>query len=371
MKILITGASGFIGRNLCANFSLRPGTELLTFDLDDPPETLETSAKACDFALHFAGVNRPESEREFQTVNSGLTQKLVKLLEGREKPAPLVLASSSQASLDNPYGRSKKAAEEAAFAYGERTGAKVYVYRFPNVFGKWCRPGYNSVVATFCHNAARARPLRIDAPEKELTLIYVDDLAADLGAAIEGRKRPEADGFCAVRPVYIVTLGALAEAVTGFAASRGSLTQGYDRADPFLRKLYSTFTSHLPEDGLAVAADMKHDARGYFAELIKSPHFGQISVSRTRPGVTRGNHWHNSKAEKFMVVEGRAVIRFRQYGGGRVIEYPVSGEKIEIIDIPAGYAHAIQNTGRTDVLTVFWAGEVFDPGDPDVFAQEV
>jgi len=369
MKLLITGSSGFIGRNLCANFSMWPDTEILLFDLDDPPETLESHAKACDFVLHFAGVNRPESEKEFQTGNVDLTRKLVALLESR--PVPLVLSSSTQATLDNPYGQSKKAAEEAAFAYAERTGAKVFVYRFPNVFGKWCRPNYNSVVATFCHNAAKGLPLRIDAPEKELTLVYVDDLVADLAKVLDGQKQPGPNGFCTVEPEYTITLGELAQAITDFAASRSNLTQGYDRADPLLRKLYSTFTSYIPEDKLSVAADMKPDARGYFAELIKSPHFGQISVSRTKPGIVRGNHWHNSKAEKFIVIEGQAVIRFRKYGGGQAIEYPVSGEKIEIVDIPAGYSHSIQNIGSTDVLTVFWAGEPFDLGAPDVFPLEV
>jgi UDP-2-acetamido-2,6-beta-L-arabino-hexul-4-ose reductase len=189
--------------------------------------------------------------------------------------------------------------------------------------------------------------------------------------ALEGRKRPEPNGFCAVRPEYTVTLGRLAKIITGFAASRDNLTHDYDRADPFLRKLYSTFTSYIPEDKLSVPADMKPDPRGWFAELVKSPHFGQISVSRTKPGIVRGNHWHNSKVEKFIVVEGEAVIRFRQYSGGEVIEYPVSGEKIEIVDIPPGYSHSIQNIGRTDVLTIFWAGEMFDPADPDVFALEV
>ncbi len=371
MKILITGSSGFIGKNLMAALAQRGDVETIPFDLPDSLGDLRAKAADADFVFHLAGVNRPIDPAQFETGNAGLTGALAQILKQAGRKAPLVLSSSIQAAEDNPYGLSKKAAEDAALRYAEDTGAPVYIYRFPNVFGKWCRPNYNSVVATFCHNAARNMPLRVDDPQKEISLLYIDDLVAEMMRALDGAPMRDAGVFCSAQPVSAISLGDLAGAIEGFARSRQDFTHGYDRADPFMQKLYATFTSFLPEDSFSVAADMKKDARGYFAELIRSAHFGQISVSRTKPGVTRGNHWHHTKVEKFIVIEGEAVISFRKIGGDEVIAYRVSGENVEIVDIPPGYTHAIENIGQGDVLTIFWAGELFDPDHPDTMFQEV
>lgn len=377
MKILITGAAGFMGRNLAENLKLRQH-ELLLFDVNDTEATLREYAAQAEFVFHLAGVNRPKEESEFQAGNADFTQALLDLLAqagaARANGAvPVAMTSSIQAALNNPYGRSKREAEEAMFAYGGRTGAPVYVYRFPNAFGKWSRPNYNSVVATFCYNAARGLPLRIDDPSREMTFVYIDDIVDEFLRALQGAATPSPalPGYYESPVTHSITLGGLAEAVQGFAQSRRDLTHAYDRSDPLLQKLYATWLSYLPEDGFSSAADMKRDARGFFAELIKSPYFGQISVSRTRPGITRGNHWHNTKVEKFIVVEGEALITFRKIDSDEVLEYPVSGEKVEIVDIPPGYTHAITNTGTTDLLTIFWAGELFDPEHPDTYFLEV
>lgn len=368
--MLITGSSGFVGKNLAATLALREGVEILRYDLGTLEPLADLAARA-DFVFHLAGVNRPQDVSEFQTGNAELTKQLCDMLVKTGRRTPLALSSSIQAAMDNPYGASKKAAEDAVFSYARNTGAPVLVYRLCNLFGKWCRPNYNSVVATFCHNAAHGLPLRVDDPDKTLELLHIDDLVAAFLSALDGQTVPGSDGFCRAGPTHGVTLGRLAELIAGFAASRTDLTHRFDRSEPFVRKLYGTFLSYLEPDALCVPADMKTDARGYFTELIKSPLFGQISVSRTKPGVTRGNHWHNAKVEKFIVVEGRAMITFRKIGGSEVVTYPVTGDKIEIVDIPPGYTHAIKNVGEDDVITIFWAGELFDPENPDTVFEEV
>ena len=371
MKILITGSSGFIGKNLVANLSLRHQLELLPFDLPQTIGDLERLVHQADIIFHLAGVNRPSNPEEFRSGNADLTKTLLDMLEGEDRKIPVIISSSTQAEMDNPYGRSKKEAEDLVFDYAKKNDAPAYVYRFPNVFGKWCRPNYNSVVATFCHNTANNIPLRIDDPAKELTLLYIDDIIAEFVKIIGGEALPQADAVLSVSPVYKITLGDLAKTVASFADSRRSITQDYDRNDPFIQKLYATYISHINPDDLGIAAEMKRDERGFFAELIKSPYFGQISVSRTKPGVTRGSHWHNTKAEKFIVISGRAVIRLRKIGAEEIIEYPVSGDEIRIIDIPPGYTHNILNVGEEDVLTIIWAGELFDPETPDTIFEKV
>ena len=370
MRILVTGANGFIGKNLCANLGLRTDIELMLFDLPQTIEDLEHLVPQVDLIFHLAGVNRPLNNDEFQSGNADLTHDLLCLVEKENRRIPFVLSSSTQAALDNPYGLSKRNAEELVFDFARRNSAPVYVFRFANVFGKWCRPNYNSVVATFCHNAANRIPLRVDDPAKELSLLYIDDILSELNRIIEGKLTPNADSILYVSPTYPITLGKLAETVNGFADSRMSITLEQNRSDALTQKLYATFLSYLPTDEFDVPADMKHDDRGFFAELIKSPHFGQISVSRTKPGVTRGNHWHNTKVEKFIVVEGSAIIKFRKIGTDETIEYPVSGDEIKIVDIPPGYIHNIQNVGKGDLLTIFWAGELFDPDNPDTFFEK-
>jgi len=375
MRVLITGASGFVGRNLCANLARLPEEfTLLRFDVETPAEALAEYAEQADFVIHLAGVNRPGNPAEFVTGNFELTRELLAMLKQRTEKIPFVLASSTQAALDNPYGESKRAAEAEAFAYARETGAPAYVFRYPGVFGKWCRPFYNSVVATFCHQAARNEAMRVDDPSIELNLLYIDDLIETLMAFLRGGgacQPSETDGFCHASPIYSITLGRLADTLRGFADSRAAFAITGDRADPLTRKLYATFLSYLPEDGFAVPALRHADARGDFAELIKSAHFGQVSVSRTLPGVTRGQHWHNTKVEKFIVIQGEGIIRFRKLGSDAVLSYPVSGERYDIVDIPPGYTHNIENTGSGELLLLLWAGELFDRENPDTYFEEV
>ncbi len=371
MRVLITGASGFIGRNLCVNLARQEDFTLLRFDREDSEETLAAWARQADFVVHLAGVNRPTDPAEFTQGNAELTQRLMALLRERGEKVPVMLASSAQASLGNPYGQSKCEAEDAVFAYGRDTGAPVYVFRFPGVFGKWCRPFYNSVVATFCHQAARGEALRVDAPEKALPLLYIDDLVHALIGMLRGDCAPAGEGFCAATPTYEPTLGWLAETIESFARTRSAFTLNGDRNDPLIRKLYATFLSYLPEQGFAVPAVSHADARGDFAELIKSPHFGQVSVSRTKPGITRGQHWHNTKVEKFIVIQGEGVIRFRKLESEEVISYAVNAARYDVVDIPPGYTHSIENTGKDELLLLIWAGEMFDPAAPDTYYEEV
>lgn len=370
-RVLITGANGFIGRNLEANLRLQPRLELLLFDLPQTVEDLGRLASKADFIFHLAGVNRPQNTDEYRSGNTELTRMLISFLEKENRKTPVVLSSSIQAELDNPYGRSKKEAEELVFGYAKKNSAPIYIYRFTNVFGKWCKPNYNSVVATFCHNAANNIPMRIDDPATELTLLYIDDLIKEFKRILAGEVKPQADTVMGVSTTYKVTLGNLADMINRFADSRVSITHDFDRNDLFIQKLYATYISYVDSEKLDIPADMKRDGRGYFAELIKSPHFGQISVSRTKPGITRGDHWHNTKAEKFIVIEGNAVIALRKIGFEDIIEYNVSGDEIRIIDIPSGYTHSIRNVGENDVLTVFWAGELFDPENPDTYFEKV
>ena len=282
----------------------------------------------------------------------------------------LVLSSSTQAALDNPYGLSKRQAEDAVFDFGRETGASVFVFRLPGVFGKWCRPNYNSVVATFCHNIARDLPIAISDPAREIELVYIDDVVRAFIGIMDGRL-PVSDGkYCLAEPTYRISLGALAETIQGFRDSRVSLALP-DMSDPFIRALYATYVSYLPADSFAYALTQRTDPRGELAELLKSPHIGQIFVSRTRPGITRGNHYHDTKVEKFVVLEGDAVIRFRHILGGDVIEYPVSGREFRVVDIPPGYTHSIENVGQNDLIVLFWADEIFDPDIPDTFGMTV
>ena len=371
MKILITGANGFIGKNLQTGLAGYPDTGLLLFDLPQAAEDLRKHIRNADFVFHLAGVNRPQNDKEFQTGNTDLTDTLLQMIESENRKIPLVLTSSVQAELNNPYGQSKKAAEDLVFAYAKKNGAPAYVYRLPNVFGKWCKPNYNSVVATFCHNSANKIPLRIDDPEKQLTLLYIDDILSEFQKVLAGKITPSSEMPLSVAPTYKITLGQLAEKITAFAQSRRTFTVKEDMSDELSRKLFATFLSYVPLNEAAIPAAMKTDERGFFAELIRSPHFGQISMSRTKPGVTRGNHWHSTKVEKFIVIEGNAIIRLRKIGSEEITEHHVSGNEIKVVDMPPGCTHSIQNIGSTDVLTIFWTGETFDPQNPDTIFESV
>jgi UDP-2-acetamido-2,6-beta-L-arabino-hexul-4-ose reductase len=373
MIVVVTGAKGFVGRNLTAELMNRKEYEVLPFDLGDSDEALEDALACADFVFHLAGVNRPTDEADFDRGNRGFTEHVLELLEKHGREVPVVITSSIQAALENPYGLSKKGAEEAAFAWAARTGGKALVYRLPNLFGKWCRPNYNSVVATFCHNIARGLPIDIRDPAARLELVYIDDLLKELLRALAGRAHKGADGFCFVPETHSVLLGKLAEILRAFRLSRETLVLP-DFSSPLVRALYATYVSYLPENEFAYKPEMKRDARGFLSELIKRPGFGQIFVSRTKPGITRGNHWHHTKVEKFIVVEGEAVVRFRKVDSDEVREvreYPVSGSEISVVDIPAGYTHSIVNVGETDLVTLFWADEVFDLNHPDTYYLEV
>lgn len=383
--ILITGSGGFVGRNLVATLQTRGYTDLMLFEKDDTPETLADYCRRAAFVVHLAGINRPKDPSEFYSGNAGLTDTMLSLLEEAGSRAPVLVTSSIQASLDNDYGKSKLQAEQAIFAHGQRTGAPVFVFRMEGVFGKWCRPNYNSVVATFCHNVAHGLPIQVRDPAYSLPLVYIDDVVACILDAMEkGEAVRDETGICRIHPVHTVTLGQLAETIQGFAKARGgkaALALGTDglptlevpdlTADSFTKKLYSTYLSYLPADDFAYDLNMHCDNRGSFTEFLRTPERGQVSVNISKPGIVKGNHWHHTKNEKFLVVKGEGVIRFRQIFSDEVIEYHVSGEKLQVVDIPCGYTHNIENVGEGEMVTVMWANEAFDPAHPDTFAMQV
>ena len=364
--ILITGAGGFIGKNLVATLKTAGYTDLMLFERDDTPETLAGYAARAGFVFHLAGINRPKNPSEFYAGNAGLTETLLALLDKAGNKAPVLVTSSTQAALDNDYGKSKAQAEQAIFAHGQTTGAPVYVFRLPGVFGKWCRPNYNSVVATFCHNSANGLPLSVRDPEYQLPLVYIDDVVASFVAALDGNCTREGD-YCVVPVVHETTLGHLAETIEGFARNRETLDVPDQTPGSLEQKLYSTWLSYLPADRFSYPLNMHCDNRGSFTEFLHTPAHGQVSINISRPGIVKGNHWHHSKNEKFLVVKGTGVIRFRALDSTEVIEYHVSGDKLEVVDIPTGYTHNIENVGEDDMVTVMWANEVFDPDHPDTF----
>lgn len=364
--ILITGAGGFIGKNLVATLKTAGYTDLMLFERDDTPETLADYAARAGFVFHLAGINRPKDPSEFYAGNAGLTDTLLALLDKAGNKAPVLVTSSTQAALDNDYGKSKAQAEQAIFAHGQTTGAPVYVFRLPGVFGKWCRPNYNSVVATFCHNSANGLPLSVRDPEYRLPLVYIDDVVASFVAALDGNCTREGD-YCVVPVVHETTLGHLAETIEGFARNRETLDVPDQTPGSLEQKLYSTWLSYLPADRFSYPLNMHCDNRGSFTEFLHTPAHGQVSINISRPGIVKGNHWHHSKNEKFLVVKGTGVIRFRALNSTEVIEYHVSGDKLEVVDIPTGYTHNIENVGEDDMVTVMWANEVFDPDHPDTF----
>lgn len=364
--ILITGAGGFIGKNLVSTLKTAGYTDLMLFERDDTPETLAEYAARAGFVYHLAGINRPKDPSEFYAGNAGLTETLLSLLDKAGNKAPVLVTSSTQAALDNDYGKSKAQAEQAIFAHGQATGAPVYVFRLPGVFGKWCRPNYNSVVVTFCHNSANGLPLSVRDPEYRLPLVYIDDVVASFVAALDGSCTREGD-YCVVPVVHETTLGHLAETIEGFAKNRETLDVPDQTPGSLEQKLYSTWLSYLPADRFSYPLNMHCDNRGSFTEFLHTPAHGQVSINISKPGIVKGNHWHHSKNEKFLVVKGTGVIRFRALDSTEVIEYHVSGDKLEVVDIPTGYTHNIENVGQDDMVTVMWANEVFDPDHPDTF----
>lgn len=398
MNILVTGAGGFVGRNLvCALKNLRDGRdrtrpsleigEIYEYDLDSTAEELEAYCAGADFVFHLAGVNRPKNPEEFMRGNFGFASTLLDTLKRHGNTCPVMISSSIQATCigryDGEYGRSKRAGEELILAYGEETGAKVLVYRFPNLFGKWCRPNYNSAVATFCHNIANDLPITVSDRSTQLELLYIDDLVAELLDALEGREHRCgfdgieavlcADGrYCAAPVTHKVTLGEIVDLLERFKAQTSTLVVPEIPAGSFAKKLYSTYLSYLPREKVAFPLKMNEDARGSFTELLKPEKCGQFSVNISKPGITKGQHWHNTKWEFFIVVSGHGLIRQRKIGTDEVLHFEVSGEKLKAVHMLPGYTHDITNLSDTKPLvTLMWANEPFDPAKPDTFYEVV
>ncbi len=399
MKILITGARGFLGRNLVENLKAlrdgknrtRPGLQieaLYEYDLDTPRSVLEEGCREADFVFHLAGVNRPEDPAEFEKGNCGFSAELLGLLKAAGNRCPVMLSSSVQASLtgrfgDSPYGRSKRAGEELFFRYAEESGAKVLVYRFPNLAGKWIRPNYNSAVGTFCHNVAHDLPITVNDPRVELELLFIDDLMEALFDALEGKERhcgyddltplPNENGpYCWAPVTHKATLGRIVELLYSFHDQPRTLLLPAIPPGSFEKKLYSMYLSYLPKEKVAFELKMNEDARGSFTELLKTADHGQFSVNVSRPGITKGQHWHNSKWEFFIVVSGHGLIQERKLGTEEVLEFEVSGEHIRAVHMLPGYTHNIINLSETEnLVTLMWANEIFDPARPDTFYEPV
>ena len=399
MNILITGAAGFVGKNLTAALQcLKNGTDrtrpnlsigtLYLYDIDAPETVLEEGCKNADFVFNLAGVNRPKSQEEFMQGNFGFASTLLNTLKKYNNTCPVMLSSSIQATLvgryaDGEYGKSKKAGEELFFRYAEETGAKVLIYRFPNLFGKWCRPNYNSAVATFCHNMANDLPITVSDPNIGLELMYIDDLVAEMLDALEGKEHHcefegvdtllQQDGrYCAAPVSHKVTLGQIVDLLNSFKAQPQTLIMPEIPDGSFAKKLYSTFLSYLPEEKVIFDLKMNQDARGSFTELVKTEKCGQFSVNISKPGITKGQHWHHTKWEFFIVVSGTGLIQMRKIGTDQVLEYRVSGERIQAVHMLPGYTHNIINLSETqDLITVMWANERFDPQKPDTFFEVV
>lgn len=399
MDILITGAAGFVGRNLTARLeAIQDGRDrthpqlqidrLYLYDIDSEPELLEEACRKADFVFNLAGVNRPQNPDEFMQGNFGFASKLLDTLKKYRNTCPVMLSSSIQATLvgryaDGDYGKSKKAGEELFFQYAQETGARVLVYRFPNLFGKWCRPNYNSAVATFCNNYANDLPITVSDPAVRLELLYIDDLVEEMLLALEGKEHhcefsgvdtvlsPEGR-YCAAPVTHHVTLGQIVELLESFKAQPVTLVMPQIPQGSFAQKLYSTYLSYLPKEKIAIPLKMNTDHRGSFTELMRTEKCGQMSVNISKPGITKGQHWHNTKWEFFIVVSGRALIQMRKIGTDEILNFEVSGEKLEAIHILPGYTHNIINLSDTeDMVTIMWCNECFDPNRPDTFYEVV
>lgn len=368
-KVLVTGSCGFIGKNLVQALSRRDNIDVLRFDSRDDISSLSELLREAEIIYHLAGVNRPERVEDFEKGNTDLTKTIVSTLRDLNRKPTIVLSSSTQARLDNPYGISKKNAEDALIEYHRETGAPVFIYRLTNVFGKWCKPNYNSAVATFCYNISHGLDISISDPQNEMKLIYIDDVIASFMDVLDGGISSDSL-FNHVSPVYKIILADLANRIYAFRDIRGTLIVP-DFSDMFDQRLYATYLSYLEKDDFSYQLEMKSDERGNLSELIKSRQFGQMFVSTTQPGITRGNHYHDTKIEKFMVLKGEAIIRFRHVLNGEVISYAVSGKKLEIVDIPPGYTHSIENVSDDEMTVLFWADQVFDPEAPDTYFKEV
>lgn len=369
MNILVTGSNGFVGKNLVAELKNNGYIDIFEYTRETYEGVLDEYCKKANFVFHLAGVNRPKDEKEFMEGNFGFTSRLLDKLKKHNNKAPVLITSSIQAELDNPYGKSKKAGEELLFKYSKASGAKVFVYRLANLFGKWSKPNYNTVVATFCYNIARDLEIQVNNEEASLELCYIDDVLKEFLRALKNNPTKK-DKYCIVPVTYNIKLGELSETIKSFKESRNTLAIP-NMSDELTKKLYSTYLSFLPENDFSYNLKMNIDNRGSFTEFIKTPDRGQISTNISKPGITKGNHWHHTKNEKFLVVSGKGVIRFRKIDSEEIIEYYVSGEKLQVVDIPTGYTHNIENLGECDMVTIMWANEQFDPENPDTYYMEV
>lgn len=381
MKVLITGANGFLGKNLCeALKNIRDGKdktrgiaidEIFEFDIDTPKENLKKFCSEADFVFNLAGINRPKDDSEFMKGNFGFAEELLNTLEECGNKAPIMVSSSIQAALDNPYGISKKAGEDLIFEYGKKYGVKTLVYRFPNLFGKWCRPNYNSAVATFCYNIANDLPITINDRAHMMTLCYIDDVVDELIAALKGGEHREGE-YCKVPVEHKVTLGEIADLLYSFKESRKTKAVPDMTEGGFSKKLYSTYLSYLRTDDFAYKLKMNCDNRGSFTEILRTANAGQFSVNISKPGITKGQHWHNTKNEKFVVVSGKGLIQLRKIGSDEVVNYEVSGDDMTVVDMIPGYTHNIINLSDTeDLVTFMWCNECFNPDKPDTYFEEV
>lgn len=370
MNILVTGSDGFIGKNLL--MKLRENKKFTIYECDKETDRLklEKYCKEAEFVYHLAGINRTDNEEDFMKVNYGFTLDLLDLLSKYNNRCPLMFSSSIQADYSNTYGKSKKAAEDIIIDYSDKNRTNVYIYRLPNVFGKWCKPNYNSVVATFCHNITRNLPIKVDEPEKVLKLIYIDDLINELIRLPNSTDSYSDNNFYDIKPTYQVSLRKLSDLLYLFkkCGSNGYIP---DLGDEFTKKLYSTYLSYLPEDSLSYKLRMHCDDRGSFTEFLKSHDNGQISINVIKPGITKGNHYHHTKAEKFLIVSGRGVIRLKDVISGNVLEYFLSSDNMEVIEIPSGYAHNIENLGDRDLVVIIWCNEVFNKDNLDTYIEEI
>lgn len=388
MNILITGASGFVGRNLCAqlrnirdgkakNYAVSGDLTLYEYDLNSTPEELDAYCRDADFVFNLAGVNRPQDPADFMRGNFGFASTLLATLKKHGNTCPVMISSSIQAALDNPYGESKRAGEQLLFDYAEETGAKVLVYRFPNLFGKWCRPNYNSAVATFCNNIANDLPITVNDPSVVMHLVYIDDVVDELIGALTGGEHRDG-AFCVVPTSHRITLGAIVDLLHTFRRMPETLEVPDTTKDGFAKKLYATYLSYLPSDRFAYDLKMNVDPRGSFTEIIRTADRGQFSVNVSKPGITKGQHWHHTKNEKFLVVHGHGLIQLRKVGTDEngqlypVVNYEVSGEKIQVVEMIPGYTHNIVNLSDTeDLVTFMWCNECFDPAKPDTYFEPV
>jgi UDP-2-acetamido-2,6-beta-L-arabino-hexul-4-ose reductase len=369
MKILITGADGFIGSNLKAKLMERNDIEILTFTRSNECLELFEMVKEVDFVFHLAGVNRPQATEDFTTVNRDLTQVLCEAIKVNNKKTPLLFTSSTQAVLSNPYGLSKKSAEDVLFHFAKENNSPVYIYQLPNVFGKWTKPNYNSAVATFCHNIARDLPVQINDPSVEINLVYIDDVVTDFLKKLDEHEFNQPQ-LCQVNPIYRTTVGELVSQITAFRDTRTNLITE-DVGTGFSRALYSTYVSYLPKERFSYELTKHSDPRGTFVEMLKTKSAGQFSYFTAHPGVTRGGHYHHSKTEKFLVINGAARFRFRHIVSHEHYEIVTNGDKPEIVETVPGWTHDITNIGETEMFVMLWANEIFDRNLPDTYACEI